>query len=457
MGRNKVRTHRNIKKNAEGLKGAKARAALRRRRRRIVAMQRLLIASIFLIVIGGGGFAIVWNLPEIKRNRQLHAGQAPIEVASYNEAIESYEKALKIDSTSVKAYRYMAKAYFDMEDEANAKQILYEGWENTQDEGLFQYYCTTILNEAVSEINNNNSTWETMQKIVSVLEKDAENKDAIELLHTAYTYFIQKLSDESNTTLFFDEDIHTESCDFHLYEQLMNQLFEIYNNNQTDDIKQLISKCSMIDINELRISRQHLSAYKKILEDTQALLHDDSRSELLKCMEKEEEIQNTFAKIFKEFDAGNYEAAKDFIVTDNYTQIRDQFINGTMEYWNGATYIPINREAVIFKQTEGRWTFEFSSFKDNENTAGIITVWGNKMTDEGIQRSCIAYEPRKESDNYYPHVEYVISYMNSNVQKKNAFVTEMNYHLETRTWTEEGMITVMIGDWGGPYQWEKTY
>ncbi len=441
---------------------SKQRAKRRRARHRIVIMQKFFIAFLICLFIGGG-VVIVLNIPSIKLNREISAGQEYTAKESYGEAIESYENALKIDSTSVKAYRYMAKAYFDMEDETNAKQILYEGWENTHDEGLLQYYCTTILNEAVSEINNNNVTWETMQKIVSVLEKDAVNKDALELMNTANTYFIQRLTDENNTTIFFDNDNNIESCDFQLYEQLMNCLFDIYNNNQTEEIKNLISKCSIMNLPELKISSHHLSTYKKILNDAEALIHDESgsdslsRNDLLKCIEKEEEIQTTFADIFTEFDNGNYEAAKDFIVTEKYTQIRDEFINGTMEYWDGATYIPINREAVILKQTEGAWTFEFSNYKDNESTAGIITVWGNKMTDEGIQRSCIAYEPQKEAGSYYPHVEYVISYVNSNVQKKNAFVTEMNYHLETRTWTEEGMTTVMIGDWGGPYQWEKTY
>ena len=79
------------------------------------------------------------------------------------------------------------------------------------------------------------------------------------------------------------------------------------------------------------------------------------------------------------------------------------------------------------------------------------------MTDNGVQRSSLTYEPAKEGESYYPHTEYVISYMCSNVQRANGYVSDMNYHFETRVHTEAGTSTTMIGDWGGPYQWQKTY
>ncbi len=43
------------------------------------------------------------------------------------------------------------------------------------------------------------------------------------------------------------------------------------------------------------------------------------------------------------------------------------------------------------------------------------------------------------------------------VLSNNGYVSDMNYHFETRVHTEEGTSTTMIGDWGGPYQWQKTY
>ena len=104
------------------LNKAEIRRKRRRERRRIVLMQRIAVAVLAVAVIGGGGFAIVWNLPVMKLNRQLDAGAEYTEEAAYNEAIEAYENALEIDSTSVKAYRCMAGAYLDMEDSSHAKQ-----------------------------------------------------------------------------------------------------------------------------------------------------------------------------------------------------------------------------------------------------------------------------------------------------------------------------------------------
>ena len=105
------------------------------------------------VLIGAGGY-VVWNLPSLKLSRELNAGMEYTQEEAYDAAIEAYENALKIDSTSVEAYRCMAGAYINMQEDSQAKQILFDGWENTQDEGLLEYYCTVILNEAVAEINS---------------------------------------------------------------------------------------------------------------------------------------------------------------------------------------------------------------------------------------------------------------------------------------------------------------
>lgn len=432
-------------------------AKRRRARRRIVIIQRICMVFLLLTVVGGGSFAVIWNLPSVKLSRQLDKGKEYEEEAAYEDAIQSYEKALQIDSTSVKAYQCMAVTYLDMDDEQGAKKILFEGWENTQDESLLQYYCTVVLNEAVNDINKNNCTLETVEKVVSVLEKDTDNKDALEIIHTAYERLMAELADGGGEDFFLDVDEASENCSFESYEQLMNRLFALYQANGTEEIKNIVSEYGMIGLDRMKVSRHHLDAWKQILAQIEEISPVESRSNLLSCLKKEEEIQDIFSDIFTEFDAGNYEAAKDFIVSDTYTQIRDSFIGKTMEFWNGETMIPVSRECVILEQQDGQWIFSYPDFKDNEKTAGVITVWGNKMTDNGVQRSCISYEPAEESGSYYPHTEYVISYMFSNVQKKNSFTEIMNYHLETRTWTETDMVTHMIGDWGGPYQWEKEY
>lgn len=455
IGINMGNENKNKKTNGIETSRGEKRERRRRVRRRIVLLQRI-FAVILVLATAGGCFALIWNLPALKLDRELKAGEEYTQEEAFDEAIAYYEEALKIDSTSVKAYRYMANAYFSKEDSQQATKVLLEGWQNTQDEGLLKYYCTTILNEAVAEINDGACTLETVRKILSALEMDENNTDALELMNTAYERVILGFQEKNDTDFFYDVN-GQEACQFLLYQQIMDKLFDIYGTSSSEDVKNIIFRYALIDVPELKISRTHAEAYRSLLEKVSALGENEAVNRLLSCLNKEESVQSVFADIFASFDAGNYEAAKDFVVSEDYTQIRDAFINGTMEYWSGETYIPVSRETLILKQTDGTWTFRFPEFEDDETTAGIITVWGNKMTDEGIQRSCIAYEPAKEGESYFPHTQYVISYMYSNVQKENSFEAEMNYHFETRTWTEEGMTTDMIGDWGGPYQWEKTY
>ena len=72
----------------------------------------------------------------------------------------------------------MAGAYLTKEEITSAEQVLYQGWETTQDESLLQYYCTVLLNEAVADINNQACSLKTLEKCIAVLEKDSDNEDA---------------------------------------------------------------------------------------------------------------------------------------------------------------------------------------------------------------------------------------------------------------------------------------
>lgn len=444
----KNRTRKNVRKaSPKNMEMTRDELKMKRRkaRRRMVMIQRLALVVLAAAVIGGGGFAIVWNLPEVRLDRQLRAGEDYTKEAAYAEAVEAYKAALELDVTSVKAYRCMAGAYLEMEDESNAKKILFEGWENTQDESLLQYYCTVILNEAVAEINADEVGFDTAEKIIRVIEQGIMNEDAIPLMDTVYERLMENMTAEP------------AAFDFTAYEQLVQKLDELYQENPSEEIGKVVSEYAMLDVEELTVAVNWVEAYLGILEKGNAIEELPKRSDLIVCLKKEVEIQNLFADIFTQLDAGNYEAAKEFIVTEEYVALRDAFIGGTMEYWEGETAIPLSREKVHLTCRENQWSFEFPSFKDNETTAGVITVGGADMTDNGVQRTTIAYEPAMKNGDYYPHMEYVISYVYSNVQKKNSFEYEMNYHFETREWTEEGMTTYMIGDWGGPYQWEKTY
>ena len=119
----------------------------RRIRKRQVMIEKIAIVSVLVLLICGGGFAIIWNLSSFRLSRKLSAGDKYTESGEYVMAQASYEEALEIDPTTVEAYRCLAQNNLEQNDSTAAKEILYTGWETTQDEGLLYYYCTVILNE----------------------------------------------------------------------------------------------------------------------------------------------------------------------------------------------------------------------------------------------------------------------------------------------------------------------
>ena len=101
---------------------------------------------------------------------------------------------------------------------------------------------------------------------------------------------------------------------------------------------------------------------------------------------------------------------------------------------------------------DGKITFSFLGSKDYDASRGIITVWGSKQADDGIQRSVISYEPADEEG-----VEYTIQYLYSNVKIDGAYVPQMNYRFDTKITTEEGTTTNAVGDWGGEHEFQIDY
>ena len=143
-------------------------------------------------------------------------------------------------------------------------------------------------------------------------------------------------------------------------------------------------------------------------------------------------------------------------MSDTYVQLRDSFINGENKYWEGASAIPINQEKMAIHKTEEGFKFFWLKFDDYDNPQGVITVWGSRQLDDGVQRTTISYEPACKNGEYYPHIEYVISYEYSNVLENGTDV-KMNYRFNTITTTEEGTETEAVGDWGGENEWRTSY
>ncbi len=441
------------KKEIRRRKMAKAvRIRRKRRRKKVVMIGRIAAAVLLTAVVGGGGALIYHSMPETKIARRLEAAGEFVETQAYEEAIASCEEALQIDSNSVKAYRAMAGVYLTKEDREAAEQVLYRGWETTQDEGLLQEYCIHLLNDAVADINAGNCNLQTLDKCVLALEQDQTNPDSYTLLDACY----ERLFEGEETELFcsIQED---GSSSFDKYLELMNRMLAIYNTNPLQELRGEIIKFAVPNNAAVWFETGRMQDYQNLLGQVAAIGDDGKSAGLLACLEKAVWAQETFAEAFRIFESGEFAPIKDFMQSEVYISIRDQFIAGTMEYWDGKTYIPVSKERVKLTQADGQWKFSFAGFDENPQADGVIKVWGAKQEDAGVQRICISYEPSPENSEEYPHYNYEFVYLYSNVKINGVDVPQMNYRFETRITTEEGTVSELIGDWGGEHEWSMEY
>lgn len=432
------------------------RARKKEERRRKVRRQKIIMAVSGGVIIVCVVLIAVMFLSPVQFLLNLSKGDRYAARADYVSAESAYEKALELDDTSVKAYRAMTDVLTAQDKNSEAESIVYTGWEKTQDETLLRYYCTLVLNEAVAQINAKNCTLDTVDKCVQVLELDAVNEDALSLMHTCYERLFA-VTEEEPCTLFFDADVEQDTCSFNEYEQLLRRIFAVYQASPSEELKEILAQYAVIDMPQVRISMTHADQYAAVLTEINGAIFDEQITETLACLARAEEVESYFAQTFEEFGQGNYAYARELIVDDTYQQIRDQFINEDSGYWKGSIYIPVSREQLVLNRDEGKITFSFLDASEYDNSQGIITIWGSKQEDDGVQRSVISYEPASENSEELPHTEYTIQYLYSNVKVKGEYVPQMNYRFDTKVTTEEGTTTIAIGDWGGEHEFEIDY
>lgn len=431
---------------------AKARERRRKRRKKAVMMERIIVALLIVTFIVGGT-VLAWNLvPGIKVSRHLDEANAFMETAAYDDAIASCEEALKIDSMSIKAYRAMAGVYLTKEDRRAAEQVLYRGWETTKDEGLLQEYCIQLLNDAVADINAQNCTLNTLEKCVTAVENNPTGEDGFKLLEACYNRLF--MTEETELFCNINED---GICGFDQYLELMNRMILVYEENPTEELKAEIIKYAVPQNAALWMEVSHIQDYLSLLERVAKFDENGQTDKLRECLGKAGWIQNIFKEAFDIFEAGEFEPIKEFMQSEEYITIRDQFIDGTMEYWDGKTYIPVSREKMKLIWKDEQWKFSFADFDECPETTGVIKVWGTKQEDAGVQRLCISYEPASEDGSYYPHITYEFVYLYSNVKIGGEYVPQMNYRFETRIATPQGTSAELIGDWGGEHEWTMEY
>lgn len=457
---------KNVAANSKGEGGEDFESRMRKRdeerarrkaeRLRRVRRQKIMMAVSSVVIVAAVIVIVIFFTPSMQLSRSLSKGDKYAGRAEYAEAQSAYEKALELDAGSVRAYRGLAANYLAQEQTQEAKQIVYTGWEQTQDNGLLDYYCIVVYNEAVVEINNKNCTLATVDKCIQVLEQKPDHEDTLNLMGTCYERLFSETEDNTTCEIFYDEDVAQDTCSYTEYEQLLRRLLAVYQSNPSERIKNILAQYALIDMPYVRISMPHMTQYMALLTDINTAVSNEKIAETIACLSRAKEVTDYFETAFTEFENGNYAYARDLIAQESYQQIRDGFINEDSGYWEGTTYIPVNREQIVLHNENDQVRFSFLSSEEYNNKQGIISVWGTKQEDDGVQRSAISYEPVTNSASD-EHTMYKVQYLYSNVKIGNKYEPQMNYRFDTEITTAEGTTTNAIGDWGGEHEWEIDY
>ncbi|MBR2950228.1 MAG: tetratricopeptide repeat protein [Lachnospiraceae bacterium] len=430
--------------------------AVKRKRRKSIRKRKqqrnMIVGMAALVVIAGAATAVWWNLPNTKLGRYLDAASAHLEANEYEQAQQAYEAVLEIDETNELAYRGLADDYLAQDMQEQAEAILHEGYEVTGSEVLLQNYRATVLNDVVEAINAGTADYATVGRCLDILEETPADEDAQKLLLTLAPRVLK--TEEDSRLLLENAEGKTEGAAE--YELVLSRIFALAQTDSTSFLPVLEAYLIPEDI--LYVSMSNRELFETLLKKAAELGLTQAQG-LLECLEKQAQISEFFAPMFADFEAANYKAAKDFIVTEEFLQIRDAFIEGTMEYWKSNSYVSVTKEALCFEKTENGWQFEFVEDDSVAKPTGTIRILAVTMKDLGVQRSCIEYVPAYDPANYYPHTEYEIVYWNTMVSgiatDNTNVVSRMNYRFAEKIFTATGMEANMIYDWGGKNESRK--
>lgn len=305
-------------------------------------------------------------------------------------------------------------------------------------------HCVNTLNEAVNCLNNNSVTLDTTEYCIKVLCSKPNMPETFTVLDA-----IQKreVGCKDWSKVDFDKYIH-----------LLKTMIRIYDERPTEELKVEIAKFASPGFEEYTMNMTQVSEMLEIYDELKKCGIEGEYSELEACIDDALAKLDMFAPAFDIFESGIYLPIKDFMQSEDYISLRDEFLEGRNSEWEGSTYIPVSREMINIKHSEDKgYTFSFPDFEDDEQSSGVINIWAVNQQDDGVQRLAISYEPPRIDGEYYPHNTYEFIYLYSNVKIDGEYVPMMNYRFETRTLTEEGENTVVIGDWGGEHEWTDDF
>lgn len=408
---------------------------------------------------------LYWNLPGTRADRAVSRARTYLGQMDYVQAEAAFSQALELDQHASEAYLGLARDYLSQEKQTEAEEILRQGYEITQEETLGREYLVTAMNGIVKKINAQTADLSDVEKCVSLLELWPENTELQKLAQNCYERILTQTDAEGINTVLLDGKEGDGS--FSRYQALVSRLFALAEGSTEAGIRALAGRYALLDA-KTAVSLSHVEAYREILKkgasyaaDLQALPLGNTEgtdlaaeiSQVLACLDKQAQISAQMEDLFTAFEAGDFEAAKDFLNGETYLEIRDAFIAGTMDYWSGSGYVPVTREAIVLEKKDG-WQFSYLENDAYLVPGGCIRLLCGKMEDLGVQRSGVEYVPAYDPAHYLPHTEYEIVYWKTLVSgiatDTSQAVSRMNYRFAKKVYEENGMETEMIHDWGGP-------
>ena len=297
----------------------------------------------------------------------------------------------------------------------------------------------------MEHVNEKTAGLDDIRSCLTVLESDPDHESVRSVLESC----VEQITVQEDTASLMLDELDGTS-DFDEYADVAEKLLGLAEKDSS--YQEAAYRFIIPKAQKIYLSLSHRDSWKELVERAQAL-GDAEADGILACLSKQQEISDYFAPMFEAFEQEDYKSARNFIVTDQYEAIRDAFINRTMEYWTGNTYVPVTKEAIVFLLTDDGWKFSFVEDDSLAQPSGTIRVLGQKMEDLGVQRSSIEYVPAYDPAAYYPHTEYEIVYWNTMVSgiatDNTNVVSRMNYRFAKKTYTAEGSSAEMIYDWGG--------